>query len=224
LVKPRFSQDNDSNLVAQNTLVYVLSNTLKLLHPFMPFITEEIWQALPHEGESIMISAFPTYNADFEDKESCEAMQIIMDSIKGIRNIRNEMNVPPSKKAKLFIVTEKAELFSAGSIFYTKLASASEVVICKNKDGIPENSVSVASPGGEFLLPLDDLVDKAKEIERLEKEKTRLEGEIKRVDGKLSNKGFTDKAPAAVVEEERKKGEQYKAMLAAVLDSLEKLK
>ena len=224
LVKPRFSQDNDSNLVAQNTLVYVLSNTLKLLHPFMPFITEEIWQALPHEGESIMISAFPTYNADFEDKASCEAMQIIMESIKGIRNIRNEMNVPPSKKAKLFIVTERSELFSAGSIFYTKLASASEVVICENKDGIPENSVSVASPGGEFLLPLDDLVDKAKEIERLEKEKTRLEGEIKRVDGKLSNKGFTDKAPAAVVEEERKKGEQYKAMLSAVLDSLEKLK
>ncbi len=224
LVKPRFSQEGESNLTAQHTLVYVLSNTLKLLHPFMPFITEEIWQALPHEGESIMISAFPTYNEAFKNEVARDEMQMIMESIKGIRNIRNEMNVPPSKKAKLFIVTNTPEVFESGSVFYTKLASASEVVVCTDKNDIPENSVSVASPGGEFFLPLDDLVDKAKEIERLEKEKKRLEGEIARVNGKLSNKGFTDKAPASVVEEERKKGEQYQAMLTAVLESLEKMK
>ena len=224
LVKPRFSQEGESNLTAQNTLVYVLSNTLKLLHPFMPFITEEIWQALPHEGESIMISSFPNFNEEFKNVSAFEDMQLIMESIKGIRNIRNEMNVPPSKKATLYIVTDKADVFNQGAVFYTKLASASEVIVQADKTNIPENSVSVASPGGEFLLPLDELVDKAKELERLEKEKTRLEAEIKRVSGKLSNKGFTDKAPAAVVEEERKKGEQYEAMLKTVLESLEKMK
>ena len=224
LVKPRFSQEGESNLTAQNTLVYVLSNTLKLLHPFMPFITEEIWQALPHEGESIMISSFPNFNEEFKNVSAFEDMQLIMESIKGIRNIRNEMNVPPSKKATLYIVTDKADVFNQGTVFYTKLASASEVIVQADKTNIPENSVSVASPGGEFLLPLDELVDKAKELERLEKEKTRLEAEIKRVNGKLSNKGFTDKAPAAVVEEERKKGEQYEAMLKTVLESLEKMK
>ncbi len=224
LVKPRFAQEGESNLTAQNTLVYVLSNTLKLLHPFMPFITEEIWQALPHEGESIMISSFPVYNEEFENVSAYEDMQLIMESIKGIRNVRNEMNVPPSKKATLYIVTDKPDVFNQGAVFYTKLASASDVIIQSDKTNIPENSVSVASPGGELLLPLDELVDKAKELERLEKEKTRLEAEIKRVNGKLSNKGFTDKAPAAVVEEERKKGEQYEAMLKTVLESLEKMK
>ena len=224
LVKPRFANEDESNLTAQNTLVYVLSNTLKLLHPFMPFITEEIWQALPHDGESIMISTYPTVCDEFEDEESCEKMEMIMESIKAIRNIRNEMNVPPSKAAKLFIVTDKPEIFKDGTVFYTKLASASEVCVCADKSGIPENSVTVASPGGEFCLPMDQLVDKQKEAERLEKEKKRLEGEIKRVEGKLSNKGFVEKAPAAVVEEERKKGEKYKAMLAVVLDSIEKLK
>ena len=224
LVKPRFAQDDESNIVAQNTLVYVLSNTLKLLHPFMPFITEEIWQALPHEGESIMISSFPVYNAEFKNVSACEKMVLIMDSIKGIRNVRNEMNVPPSKKAKLYIITNDADIFEAGKAFYTKLASASDVIISSTKDTVPENVVSVASPAGELLIPMDELVDKEKELERLEKEKKRLESEINRVDGKLSNKGFIEKAPASVVEEERKKGENYKAMLTTVLDSIEKLK
>ena len=224
LVKPRFVQDDESNIVAQNTLVYVLSNTLKLLHPFMPFITEEIWQALPHEGESIMISSFPVYNAEFKNVSACEKMVLIMDSIKGIRNVRNEMNVPPSKKAKLYIITNDAGIFEAGKAFYTKLASASDVIISSTKDTVLENVVSVASPAGELLIPMDELVDKEKEFERLEKEKKRLESEIKRVDGKLSNKGFIEKAPASVVEEERKKGENYKAMLTTVLDSIEKLK
>lgn len=224
LVKPRFGKEGESSLTAQNTLVYVLSNTLKLLHPFMPFITEEIWQALPHEGESIMISEFPKYNAEFENAAACSDMEMIMESIKAIRNIRSEMNVPPSRKAKLYIVTDKPEVFKAGEAFYVKLASASEISVQGDKSGIPENSVSVAAVGGEFLLPLDELVDKEKELERLNKEKARLEGEIKRVEGKLSNKGFIEKAPAALVDEERKKGEQYKAMLETVLESIEKLK
>ena len=223
LVKPRFSEEGESNIVAQQVLTYVLSNTLKLLHPFMPFITEEIWQALPHDGESIMISDFPVYNEALKNDSAESDMLMIMESIKGIRNIRNEMNVPPSKKCKLYIVTDNSKVFSEADRFYVKLASASEVIVQSDKAGVPENAVSVAAPGAELLLPLDELVDKDKERERLTKEKARLEGEIKRVEGKLNNKGFTDKAPAAVVEEERKKGEKYKAMLDTVLESLEKL-
>ena len=223
LVKPRFFEEGESNETAQQVLTYVLSNTLKLLHPFMPFITEEIWQALPHEGESIMISSFPVYDEALKNEQAEADMLMIMDSIKGIRNIRNEMNVPPSKKCTVYIVTDKTEVFTAGTAFYTKLASASEVQIQTDKSGIPENAVSVAVPGAEVLLPLDELVDKEKELARLNKEKARLEGEIKRVESKLNNKGFTDKAPAAVVEEERKKGEKYKAMLETVLESLAKL-
>ncbi len=223
LVKPRFFAKDESNRTAQQVLTYVLSGTLKLLHPFMPFITEEIWQALPHGGESIMISAFPVYDGALKNPEAADQMQMLMASIKGIRNIRSERNVPPSKKCTVYIVTAQTDVFEKGVAFYTKLASADRVVIQKDKSGIPENAVSVVSPGAELLLPFDELVDKEKELERLNKEKKRLEGEIKRVEGKLSNKGFTEKAPAAVVEEERQKGEKYKAMLKTVIDSIAQL-
>ncbi len=224
LVKPRFFEEGESNTTAQQVLVYVLSNTLKLLHPFMPFITEEIWQALPHEGESIMISSFPVYDPELKDESAESEMRMIMDAIKGVRNIRNEMNVPPSKKAALYIVTDKGATFEKGDSFFKKLASASEVNVCADKSGVPENAVSVVVPGAEILLPVDELVDKEKELDRLSKEKKRLESEIKRAEGKLSNKGFTEKAPAKVVEEERKKAEKYSEMLKTVLDSIEKLK
>ncbi len=224
LVKPRlFDKETPSAKVAQNVLCYVLSNSMKLLHPFMPFITEEIWQALPHDGESIMISEWPKYCESLANTEAEQDMTVIMDAIKGVRNVKNEMNVPPSKKVKLFVVTEAGDLFKQATAFLEKLASASEVDIRTDKEGIPENVVSVVNPKAEILLPLDELVDKEKEIERLTKEKAKLEGEIKRVEGKLSNKGFTDKAPAAVVEEERQKGEKYKAMLEKVLESLSKM-
>ncbi|MDO4744649.1 MAG: valine--tRNA ligase, partial [Clostridia bacterium] len=133
------------------------------------------------------------------------------------------MNVPPSKKVKLYVVTKDKALFEQASVFFEKLASASETEIKADKSGLPENTVSVVTAKAEILLPMDELVDREKEIERLTKEKVKLEGEIKRVEGKLSNKGFTDKAPAAVVEEERQKGEKYKAMLEKVLESLEKM-
>ncbi len=223
-VKPRFFAEDESNTTAQQVLTYVLSNTLKLLHPFMPFITEEIWQALPHEGESIMISQWPKVNAELCDIAAENEMIGIMDAIKGIRNVRNEMNVPPSKKVKLYVVTNEKALYEEAGVFFEKLASASEIEICADKSALPENTVSVVTAKAEILLPMDQLVDREKEIERLTKEKTKLEGEIKRVEGKLSNKGFTDKAPAAVVEEERRKGENYKAMLDKVLESLEKMK
>ena len=223
LVKPRFSEEGESNLTAQKVLTYVLSNTLKLLHPFMPFITEEIWQALPHDGESIMISDFPVYCGELKNDDAEQEMIVIMNAIKGVRNIRNEMNVPPSKKTKLLVVTEHKDIFEKAETFLEKLAGASSVEIIADKTGADENTVSVIVDKAELLLPLDELVDKEKELERLNKEKTKLEAEIKRVEGKLSNKGFTDKAPAAVVEEERRKGEKYRDMLEKVLESISKM-
>ena len=224
LVKPRlFDKENPTAKTAQYVLTYVLSNTMKLLHPFMPFITEEIWQHLPHEGESIMISAYPEYDESlvFEDDE--KAMELIMEAITAIRNRRAEMNVPPSKKAKVIIVTDKTEVFANGAMFFEKLASASEAVVQSDKSGISENAVNIVVPGAEIFLPLDELVDKEKELERLNAEKKKLEGEIKRVEGKLNNEGFVSKAPQKVIDEEKAKGVKYKEMLEKVLESIESL-
>ena len=153
-----------------------------------------------------------------------ENLETIKDAIKGVRNMRSEMDVPPSKKAKLVIVTDDVELFELGTAFYLKLAGASEVVISKDKSEVPENAISVVVNKAEIFMPQDDLVDKAKEIERLNAEKKRLEGEIKRVEGKLSNESFVAKAPQAVVDKEKEKGEMYREMLNKVLEGLEKLK
>lgn len=224
LVKPRlFDKENPTAKTAQYVLTYVLSNTMKLLHPFMPFITEEIWQHLPHEGESIMISEYPSYAAklDFADEE--KAMELIMDAISAIRNRRAEMNVPPSKKAKVIIVTDKADVFGQGMVFFEKLASASEAVVQADKSDISPNAVNIVVPSAEIFLPLDELVDKSKELARLNDEKKKLEGEIKRVEGKLSNAGFVAKAPQKVVDEEKAKGEKYKEMLEKVLESIKNM-
>ena len=224
LVKPRlFDKENPTAKTAQYVLTYVLSNTMKLLHPFMPFITEEIWQHLPHEGESIMISKWPEYDEKLNFPQDEESMELIMQAISAIRNRRAEMNVPPSKKAKVIIVTDKSDVFSQGTVFFEKLASASEAVVQSDKNGISENAVNVVVPSAEVFLPLDELVDKTKDLERLNAEKKKLEGEIKRVEGKLSNQGFVAKAPAKVVEEEKAKGEKYKEMLEKVLESIKSM-
>ena len=222
LVKPRLYEENDpTNKTAQKVLSYVLSNTLVLLHPFMPFITEEIWQHLPHKGETIMRTEWPEYDKAFEFEAENKQMTMIMDAIKAIRNIRNSMNVPPSKKAKLYIKTDDREIFALGENFYKKLASASEVEFVSEE--VKENSVSVVSDGAVLYLPVGDLVDVEKERERLTKEKQTLEAEVKRVESKLNNPGFTAKAPAHLVEEERNKGIKYQEMLDKVLESLAKL-
>lgn len=224
LVKPRlFDKENPTAKTAQYVLTYVLSNTMKLLHPFMPFITEEIWQHLPHEGESIMISQWPVYDEKLDFPEDEGSMELIMQAISAVRNRRAEMNVPPSKKAKTIIVTDKTDIFSQGTVFFEKLASASEAVVQKDKSGISENAVNVVVPSAEIYLPLDELVDKSKELERLNGEKKKLEGEIKRVEGKLSNPGFVNKAPQKVVDEEKAKGEKYKEMLEKVIKSIESM-
>ena len=222
LVKPRlFDKENPTAKTAQYVLTYVLSNTMKLLHPFMPFITEEIWQHLPHEGESIMISKFPEYKEELNFFEEEKQTQMIMSAVVAIRNRRAEMNVPPSKKAQVIVVTDKKDIFSKGALYFEKLASAQDVVIQDTKDGIDANAVNIVVEGAEIFMPLGELVDKEKELERLNKEKVKLEGEIKRVEGKLNNQGFVAKAPQKVIDEEREKGIKYKEMLEKVLKSIE---
>ncbi len=224
LVKPRlFDKENPTGKTAQYVLTYVLSNTMKLLHPFMPFITEEIWQHLPHVGESIVISDYPKFCDDLSYPTDEKNMELIMNAISAIRNRRSEMNVPPSKKAKIIIVTDKNEIFANGAIFFEKLASASEVIIQKNKENIDANAVNIVVPACEIFIPMGELVDKEKELARLNDEKKKLEAEIKRVEGKLSNEGFTSKAPQKVIDEEKEKGRKYSEMLAKVLDSIKGL-
>ncbi len=221
LIKPRlYDEDCPSNKAAQYVLSYVLSGALELLHPFMPFITEEIWQKLPHEGESIVIASWPKFDQKLHFPEEAANMELVKNALKAIRNQRSEMNIPPSKKAKVYIKTEKPEVFSQGTLFFEKLASASEAIV-EGADFVPPaNAVSCVVEGAQLFMPLDDLVDKEKEIARLEKEKERLLSEIKRVEGKLNNPGFTQKAPAQVVEEERKKEAKYREMLDKVLESM----
>ncbi len=224
LVKPRLYAKDGSETEAQQVLCYVLVNSLKLLHPFMPFVTEEIFSYLPTGEESIMISRYPEYDEKLCYPDDEKKMQIIMETIKGIRNLRSLMNVVPSKKAKVIIVTSNKDVFASSDQFFEKLAGASDVVIQSDKSGIDDNAVTTVVEGAEIFIPFDELVDRQKELERLTSEKKNLEAEIKRVEGKLSNAGFVAKAPQKVVDEERAKGEKYTQMLEKVIESIEKLK
>ncbi|MCJ8174008.1 valine--tRNA ligase [Clostridium botulinum] len=227
LVKPvLYGEDEQSKGIAFNVLHKVLETSLQLLHPIMPFITEEIYTHLYTEYESIVISKWPEYDEILKDEKSEKDMEYIIEAIKSIRNVRIEMNVPPSRKAKLMIyLTEKEaeRSFKEGEVYFQKLASASEVSFLENKETSDKN-VSVVTRGAEIFIPLLELVDIEKELERLNKEKEKLEKEIDRVEKKLANEKFVSKAPESVVNEEREKGEKYKAMLKSVLESLESLK
>ena len=222
LVKPRlFEKDTESCKNAQSVLLYVLSGTLKLLHPFMPFITECIWSHLGFD-KPLIIAEWPQYDERLDFRAECGAMERVIAAIRALRNVRAQMNVPPSKKAKLYVVSEYADSFNADTaVFFTKLASASEVVLVDAYDA--DGSVSVVSDGAKLYIPMAEIVDLEKERARLEKEKENAEKEIARVNGKLSNASFTDKAPAAVVEAERAKLAKYTEMLANVKDMLAKL-
>ena len=228
LSKVRLNEkDTPENLVAQNVLAYVLTGTLKLLHPFMPFITEEIYQALPHADESIMISSYPKFHEDLVFEADADAMNRIITAIKAIRARRNEMNVVPSRKAKVYIATRYTDTFNESSaVFFRRLASASEVEIAESFEGVisPDEAVQIITDSATILLPLSDIVDTEKEKARLEAEQKRLVGEIDRLSKKLSNEGFVAKAPAAVVEGERAKLAKYRENLEGVQVALEKLK
>ncbi|MDO5708203.1 MAG: valine--tRNA ligase [Andreesenia angusta] len=227
LIKPRLYGEGETKKTAQGVLLYVLRNILKLLHPFMPYITEEIWSSLPGETGLLISSEWPVKEEELIFEESEKSMEFIMDCIKNIRNIRAEMNVVPSKKAKIIFVTKdqkKSDLIKSSEIFFEKLASASEIEIREDKEGIEDDAVSAVVTGCEIYIPLEELVDMKKELERLEKEKKRLEGEIKRVEGKLSNQGFINKAPEKVIEEERQKKVKYQDMMEKVIERLESIK
>ncbi len=219
LVKPVFYGDDEkSKGIAYNVLYHVLTNGLKLLHPVMPFITEEIFTHLSDAEESITVSTWPKYNEKFKNEDAENKMALIIEAIKAIRNLRAEMNVPPSRKAKViaYATGEARNAFEEGKAYFEKLASASTVEFIDNKETLANNVVSIVVKGGEMFMPLLDLVDREKELERLEKEKEKLEKEIERVEKKLSNENFVRKAPEAVVNEEKAKGEKYKEMLKAV--------
>ena len=230
LSKARLGEkDTAENLVAQNVIAYVLVGILKLLHPFMPFITEEIYGSLPHDAadESIMISKYPTCDATLRYAEATEQMNRIIAAIKAIRARRNEMNVPPSRRAKVYIATRYADTFNdKTAVFFTRLASASEIEVAESFEGVisADDAVQIITDSATVFLPLSDIIDTEKERARLEAEEKKLIGEIDRIEKKLSNEGFVAKAPAAVVDGEKAKLEKYRENLDGVRTALAKLK
>jgi valyl-tRNA synthetase len=227
LVKPRlYAEDSATKAAAQITLKEVLIDSLKLLHPFMPFITEEIYKHLGADTPSIMISSWPEHSEDRGFEKEVQAMDTVIEGIRSIRNIRSEMNVPNSRKAKLMIIPsteEERTAFEEGRIYFEKLASASEVIFPERAE-VPQEVVSVVISGGEIFIPMEDLVDREKEIERLTKEKEKLEKEVERVVKKLSNEGFVAKAPEKVIIEEKEKQRKYQEMLDKVNERLNSMK
>ena len=228
MVKPRLYNTEDT--VSQNaalwTLKTVLINGLKLLHPYMPFVTEEIFCTLQEEEESIMISKWPEYTEEWNFKEAEEAVEMIKEAVRGIRNVRTEMNVPPSKKAKVFVVSANEKvtgIFEHSKVFFQTLAYASEVVTQNNKDGIGEDAVSAVIPEAVIYMPFAELVDIEKEIERLKKEEERLTKELARVNGMLNNEKFVSKAPEAKIQEEKDKLTKYTQMMEQVKERLDNL-
>ena len=228
MVKPRLYNDADETKAAALwTLKHVLIQSLKLLHPYMPFITEEIFCTLQEEEESIMISKWPEYQEEWSFEADEFAVEIMKGAVRNIRNLRAEMNVAPSKKAKVFVVSEKEEIrnvFENGRVFFETLAYASEVFVQEDKAGIDEDAVSTVIPDAVIYMPFAELVDIAKELERLEKEEKKLIGEVKRVEGMLSNERFMSKAPQVKIDEEKEKLVKYTSMLEQVRERLAQLK
>ena len=229
MVKPSLynSDDAKSQGAALYTLKTVLIDALKLLHPYMPFVTEEIFCTIQSEEESIMISKWPEYTEKRNFAKEEKDIETIKEAVRGIRNVRTEMNVAPSKKAKVFVVSEKDEVlktFTEGKLFFASLAYASEVVMQKDKEGIAEDAVSVVIANATLYIPFAELVDIKQEIERLEKEEKRLTGEIARANGMLNNEKFISKAPEAKIAEEKEKLEKYTQMMEAVKERLTQLR
>ena len=228
MVKPRLWNDEDSTKAAALwTLKTVLINSLKLLHPYMPFITEEIFCNLQDEEASIMVSAWPEYKAEWNFEQEEYAVETIKEAVRAIRNVRTSMNVAPSKKAKVYVVSENQKLlqiFEHSKVFFATLGYASEVFLQSDKQGIADDAVSVVIPEASIYIPFAELVDIAKEIERLQKEEERLTKELARVTGMLSNEKFVSKAPEAKINEEKAKLEKYTQMMEQVKARLEQLK
>ena len=227
MVKPRLYSDEDTTKAAAIwTLKTVLIQSLKLLHPYMPFITEEIFCNLQEEEPSIMISSWPVYKEEWNFASEENAVETIKEAVRGIRNVRTSMNVPPSKKAKVYVVSEDESLlgiFEHSKVFFATLGYASEVCLQKDKTGIADDAVSAVIPKAAIYMPFAELVDIDKEIERLQKEEERLTKELARVNGMLGNEKFVSRAPEAKIAEEKAKLEKYTQMMDQVKERLAQL-
>ena len=220
-----YNKENTTRKTAQYVLNKVLGDSLKLLHPFMPFVTERIYKELYNNDESIMISTYPEYSKDLEFKDEEQAVEELKEVITGIRNARAKMNVHPSKKSKLIFVTKKyADIIKESEEFLKKLGFGEEIEIRENKENIPQNAVSIVSSNLELFIPFEDLVDIKEEIERLEKEKAKVLAEKEKTDKMLSNPGFVAKAPAAKVEEEKEKQAKFNEMIKTIEERIKGLK
>ena len=225
LTKARlYGEDEKSKLAAQKVLVYVLDQFLRLLHPFMPFITEEIWQAIPHEGRFLMLADWPKYDENLNFSVEAAHMESVMNAIRSIRNRRAEMNVPPSKKSTLYVVSDKGEIFRQGTGFICRLAYADQVIICDSDPEGHENMVCVVTNDAKLYIPLEELIDFEKELARIEKEKANCLKQIAMFEGKLSNEAFVSRAPEKVVAEQREKLEKNRALLAQLEESEKRLR
>ena len=228
MVKPRlWNEEDETRGAALWTLKTVLIQSLKLLHPYMPFVTEEIFCNLQDEEESVMISSWPEYREDLNFAAEEQEVELIKDAVRAIRNVRTSMNVPPSRKAKVYVVSQEEKvrkIFEHSKVFFAALGFASEVTIQPDKKGIDEDAVSAVISQATIYMPFAELVDVEKEIGRLVKEKERLIKELARVDGMLSNERFVSKAPEAKINEEKAKREKYRQMMAQVEERLGQLK
>lgn len=226
MAKPRlYGEDASAKANVKAILVRVLGDSMKLLHPFMPFITEELYQSLPNAEETIMRASWPKYTNDFQFAEEAEEMEGVMDVIRSIRNLRAEMNVPPARRTAVYMVTpaENAPAFEMARAYLMKLAGAETVIVQQDKGGIPKGAVNAVCAMGEAFIPLDQLIDIDKEIERVNKEINRMKGEVARAEGKLGNPGFVAKAPEKVINEEKNKLDVAKDMLSKLEHRLAEL-
>ena len=224
LCKARLQSEGETAQNARQVLIYVLDKILKLLHPFMPFITEEIWQTIPHDtdGKTVMLEKYPEYDTSLDFPSEAEEMMKVMEAITAIRTQRNEMNVPPSKKAKLFIATAIPETFSNGEQFFKKLASASEVEISDSFD--IDGAVTVVTSDAKIYIPMEELVDKEAELKRLNKELKQVEKMLAQDEGKLNNPGFMSKAPEKVIEKIKGQAEKEREKIALIHAAMDALK
>ena len=225
LTKARlYSDDPSRKETALSVLVYVLDQTLRLLHPFMPFITEEIWQSIPHEGDALIVASWPQYRKDLEFKTEQSHMESVMNAIRSIRNRRAEMNVPPSKKAALYICAQHREVFQEGIGFMQRLAYADDVVLLDSEPENIDGMVCCTTADAKLYIPMGQLVDVEKEIARIEKELDKAQKNLASIRGKLSNEKFVSRAPEAVVNAEKEKAETAQKLIAQLTESLNALK
>ena len=225
LTKARlYAEEPERKQTANRVLVYVLDQTLRLLHPYIPFITEEIWQSIPHEGEALIAAKWPEYREDLAFKTEEDHMESVMNAIRAIRNRRAEMNVPPSKKTELYVVTSKPEVFGEGAGFIERLAYADKMTLCETEPAGFEDMLCCTTADAKLYIPMGQLVDVEKELARIAKELEKAQKGLSGIEGKLSNEKFTSRAPEAVVNAEREKAEKLKALIAQLKESEEKLK